>query len=80
MTGVLDNQSCHSNADSSAGDLADTAKNEAVVVFNEQTNYVPRRTIITVGGCRLEFHAIGALITMFFIRSFWPALVLTCWL
>ncbi|KAJ5681702.1 uncharacterized protein N7477_001642 [Penicillium maclennaniae] len=47
MTGVLENRSCHSSADISAGDLSNTAKNEATVVFNEQTNYVPRRTIIT---------------------------------
>lgn len=53
MAGVLENRSGHSSADSSAGDLADADKNGAVVLFNEQTNYVPRRTIITVGGCRI---------------------------
>jgi hypothetical protein len=46
MAGVLKNRSDHSSADSSAVDLAD--KNGATVLFNEQTNYVPKRTIITV--------------------------------
>lgn len=42
MSGVLENRSGHST-DSSLAD-----KNGARVVFNEQTNYVPKRTIITV--------------------------------
>lgn len=42
MPGVLDNRSGHSSSSS----LAD--KTGAQVLFNEQTNYVPKRTIITV--------------------------------
>jgi len=44
MAGVLDK----SSADSSAADLAGADKKADVIVFNEQTNYVPTRTIITV--------------------------------
>lgn len=46
MPGVLENRSGHSSPDSSDVGLAD--KNGAQVLFNEQTNYVPKRTIITV--------------------------------
>jgi hypothetical protein len=46
MPGVLENRSGHSSPNSSDADLAD--KNGAQVLFNEQTNYVPKRTIITV--------------------------------
>lgn len=46
MAGVLENKSGHSSPNSSDADLAD--KNGAQVLFNEQTNYVPKRTIITV--------------------------------
>lgn len=48
MAAVLENPSGQSSADSSAVDLAGADKNAAVLVFNEQTNYVPKRTIITV--------------------------------
>lgn len=41
MPGVLENQSGHSSSSS-------VDKDGAQVLFNEQTNYVPRRTIITV--------------------------------
>ncbi|OQD73700.1 hypothetical protein PENDEC_c014G03765 [Penicillium decumbens] len=44
MAGVLDK----SSADSSAADLAGADKKADVIVFNEQTNYVPTRTIITI--------------------------------
>ncbi|KAJ5966473.1 hypothetical protein N7481_013187 [Penicillium waksmanii] len=46
MPGVLENRSGHSSPNSSDADLAD--KNGAQVHFNEQTNYVPKRTIITI--------------------------------
>ncbi|KAJ5675689.1 hypothetical protein N7462_008586 [Penicillium macrosclerotiorum] len=46
MPGVLENRSGDSGFDSSQVDLQD--KNGAQVVFNEQTNYVPKRTIITI--------------------------------
>ncbi|CAI7619747.1 unnamed protein product [Penicillium pancosmium] len=46
MPGVLENRSGHSSPNSSDADLAD--KNGAQVLFNEQTNYVPKRTIITI--------------------------------
>jgi hypothetical protein len=47
MSGVLQNPSGHSSSDVSVNvDVAD--KNGTHVVFNEQTNYVPKRTIITV--------------------------------
>ncbi|KAJ5754780.1 hypothetical protein N7533_004323 [Penicillium manginii] len=46
MSGVLENRSGHSSPNSSDADLAD--KNGAQVLFNEQTNYVPKRTIITI--------------------------------
>ncbi|KAJ5201778.1 uncharacterized protein N7498_006441 [Penicillium cinerascens] len=48
MASVLENPSGQSSADSSAVDLAGADKNAAVLVFNEQTNYVPKRTIITI--------------------------------
>lgn len=44
MTGVLE------NSKSTEGVEAD--KNGTNVTFNEQTNYVPKRTIITVSRCR----------------------------
>lgn len=43
MTGVLKDST-------PAEDLA-IEKNGTDVIFNEQTNYVPKRTIITVSGC-----------------------------
>ncbi|KAJ5397758.1 hypothetical protein N7509_005871 [Penicillium cosmopolitanum] len=46
MPGVLENRSGHSSPNCSDADLAD--KNGARVLFNEQTNYVPKRTIITI--------------------------------
>ncbi|KAK5788552.1 hypothetical protein VI817_009510 [Penicillium citrinum] len=46
MPGVLEKPSGHSSPDSSHADLAN--QNGAQIVFNEQTNYVPKRTIITI--------------------------------
>ncbi|KAJ5175337.1 uncharacterized protein N7482_001214 [Penicillium canariense] len=46
MPGVLEHPPALSNPDSSGVDLAD--KNGTRVMFNEQTNYVPKRTIITI--------------------------------
>lgn len=43
MTGVLENSK-------PTEDIA-VEKNGTNVTFNEQTNYVPKRTIITVSGC-----------------------------
>jgi hypothetical protein len=54
MTGVLDNPSGHSSPESSEVEVAD--KNGTHVHFNEQTNYVPKRTIITVSPCRINLH------------------------
>ncbi|KAJ5090566.1 hypothetical protein N7532_009250 [Penicillium argentinense] len=45
--GMLQDQSGHSSPSSSDADLSDNDKNGAVL-FNEQTNYVPKRTIITI--------------------------------
>lgn len=47
MPGVLEKKSDQPSAESSEVKLAD--KNEPTVFLNEQTNYVPKRTIITVG-------------------------------
>ncbi|CEJ55374.1 Putative Permeases of the major facilitator superfamily [Penicillium brasilianum] len=46
MTGVLENPAGHSSPESLEVDVAD--KNGTHVLFNEQTNYVPKRTIITI--------------------------------
>ncbi|KAJ5579995.1 uncharacterized protein N7459_005980 [Penicillium hispanicum] len=45
MAGVLGNSSGHSSAKVS---MASEDENGAPVLFNEQTNYVPRRTIVTI--------------------------------
>lgn len=54
MTGVLENPAGHSSPESLEVDVAD--KNGTHVLFNEQTNYVPKRTIITVSLCQLNLH------------------------
>lgn len=54
MTGVLENPSDNSSPDGSEVDVAD--KNGTHVLFNEQTNYVPKRTIITVSLCQINLH------------------------
>lgn len=68
MSGVLDNRSGHST-DSSLAD-----KNGARVVFNEQTNYVPKRTIITV-----SLAAENSLQYLIMTRSFWLVPASICW-
>lgn len=70
MAAVLENSPGHSSADSSAVDLASADKNAAVLVFNEQTNYVPKRTIITVCVWPNGNEAIGALIAAFLYQIF----------
>ena len=70
MAAVLENPPGQSSADSSAVDLASEDKNTAVLVFNEQTNYVPKRTIITVCVGSNGNKAIGALIAGFLYQIF----------
>lgn len=68
MPGVLEKQSDQPSAESSEVKLAD--KNEATVFLNEQTNYVPKRTIITVGQTsKHRKYAIGTLIVTLFLSD-----------
>lgn len=48
MPGVLENSSSDSSPGGSDANINVANKNGVQVVFNEQTNYVPKRTIITV--------------------------------
>ncbi|KAJ5465199.1 uncharacterized protein N7458_000885 [Penicillium daleae] len=48
MAEILQNTSGHSSPDSSEVNVDSMDKNGTHVTFNEQTNYVPRRTIITI--------------------------------
>lgn len=48
MTGVLDSTSGHSSSNSSEVVINSADKDGTHIMFNEQTNYVPKRTIITV--------------------------------
>lgn len=48
MSGVIQNTPGHSSPHGSDINVEVADKNGTRVVFNEQTNYVPKRTIITV--------------------------------
>lgn len=54
MSGVLQNTSGHSSPTGSDGNVDVADKNGTHVVFNEQTNYVPKRTIITVSHYQIK--------------------------
>jgi hypothetical protein len=55
MSGVLQNTSGHSSPDGSDVNVDVADKNGTHVVFNEQTNYVPKRIIITVSPYQIKF-------------------------